>query len=121
MLILVKLIGILFVGLGVIFLLNPKSMKQYVAFVLKGKRIYLCGMLRILIGVIFLLAASQCRLSGVIIILGILTLIKGLMVFVLGPEKIKSILNWWAKKSDSVIRLLSIIAIAIGALIIYSV
>lgn len=121
MLILVKLIGLLIVAMGIIFLLSPKVLKQYIAFWKQGKKIYALGVLRLLIGVVFLLTASQCRLVGVILTLGILILLKGIAIFVLGLEKIKSMLDWWGRKSPLVFRLLSLVALAIGALILYSV
>lgn len=121
MLILVKLIGIVIVLMGVILLLSPGTMKQLIAFWGQGKRIYMAGILRLLFGAILLLAASQCRLVGVVVILGILMLIGGTLIFVLGLARIKSILNWWDRRTPQVIRLMGLIILAIGALLIYSV
>ena len=87
MLIVVRVVGVLIVGMGVAFLLKPKLYKQYVAFWQPGKRLYLGAILAILIGVIFLLAATQCRLVGFIVALGIISLAKGIMLFTLGREK----------------------------------
>ena len=121
MLILVRLIGIVIIGAGIVFLLNPKMYKQYIAFWEKGKRLYSGGILSILVGVILLLAASQCRLVGVIVTLGIITLAKGIFIFVLGTERMKSMLKWWQERTLLVLRFLAPIAIAIGALLVYSV
>ncbi|KPK38997.1 MAG: hypothetical protein AMJ78_09145 [Omnitrophica WOR_2 bacterium SM23_29] len=121
MLILVKLIGIVIVAMGIIFLLNPEAMKRVINYWGQGKRLYLVGILRLLIGVVLLLSASQCRLVGAIVTLGILVLLGGIIIFALGLEKVKSILDWWDKKPLSVLRLLALIALAIGALLLYSV
>lgn len=121
MLILVKLIGIVIIGIGIILLLNPKAINQIIACCQKGKRLYIAGILRILIGVIFLLTASQCRLPGIVLVLGILILITGILIFILGLERVKSILNWWNKGMPLVIRLIGLVTLAIGALLIYSV
>ncbi len=120
MLIAVRVVGVLIVGMGVAFLLKPKLYKQYVAFWQPGKRLYLGAILAILIGVVFLLAATQCRLVGFIIGLGILCLVKGVMLFTLGREKIESILKWYQARSLLVLRFIGLIAIAFGALLIYS-
>ncbi len=120
MLIAVRLIGVLIVGMGVAFLLKPKLYRQYVAFWQPGKRLYLGAILAILIGVIFLLAATQCRVVGFIIGLGILCLVKGVMLFTLGRAKIESILKWYQGRSLLVLRLIGLIAIAFGALLLYS-
>ena len=120
MLIAVRVVGILIVGMGVAFLLKPKLYKQYVAFWQPGKRLYLGAILAILFGVVFLLATTQCRLVGFILAMGILSLAKGIILFTLGQEKIKSTLKWWQGRSLLVLRLMALIAIAFGALLIYS-
>lgn len=120
MLILVRLIGIFIVGMGMTFLLKPKMLKQFVAFLEKGRRLYLVGTLRIFIGIILLLAASQCRLVGVVVTLGILALIGGITIFALRLERIKSMLSWWNRRSLLVLRLMGLIALALGALLLYS-
>ncbi len=119
MLILVRLIGIVIVGMGVTFLLSPKLYRRYMAFWEQGRRLYSGGILSILIGVVLLLAASGCKLVGVILTLGILCLVKGIML-TLGQEKMKSMLKWWQGRSLLALRLIALIAIAFGALLLYS-
>jgi len=87
MLIAVRVLGVVIVGMGVVFLLRPKLYKQYMAFWQTGKRLYLGAILAILIGVLLLLAATQCRLVGIILALGIISLAKGIILFTLGREK----------------------------------
>lgn len=120
MLILVRLIGIVIVGMGATFLLSPKTLKQVLSFWGEGKRPYIAGILRLLIGAILLLAASQCRLVGVVVTLGVLILVGGIIIFLLGLERVKSILSWWNKKSLLVMRLISLIPLALGVLLLYS-
>lgn len=121
MLILAKLIGIYIIIMGIILLVSPKTIKRFVAFFGQGKRIYLAGILRLAFGVILLLAASRCRLVGIVVTLGILTIIGGILVFVLGIERVRALLKWWDKRSPQVIRLFGLVVIAVGALLIYSV
>jgi len=120
MLILVRLFGIVMVAFGVIYLISPQATKKYMAFWTKGRRIYTGGGLSILIGIILLLAASQCRLVWFVILIGIWALIKGIVLLVLGPEKLKSRINWWTERPVGVLRLLSLLVLAIGVLLIYS-
>ena len=120
MLILVKLLGIVIVAMGVIFLINPTAFKQYVAFWRQRKSLLIGGILSLLFGVVLLLAASECRLAGVIIVFGIWAIIKGILLFTLGQKRINAYLNWWIEKPFSIVRLLGLIALAFGALLIYS-
>ncbi|MDP8229882.1 MAG: hypothetical protein P9L93_02135 [Candidatus Gorgyraea atricola] len=121
MLILIRLLAIVIVVMGVIFLLNPKALKSYAAFWKQGKRLYVGAVINILFAVIFLSSASQCRISGVILVMGIMSLLKGIYLFILGPDKIKAKLDWWIQKPASTARIMAIIVIAMGALLIYSI
>ena len=120
MVILVKLFGIVVVVMGIIFLINQKAIKQYMSFWRQGKRLKIGGVLAIPFGILFLIAAPQCRLTGLITVLGIWSLIKGVLLLILGQKKMNTYLDWWSSKPISVMRLLSLIMLAFGALLIYS-
>jgi len=119
-LILVRLVGIIVAAIGVVVLLNPKTIKQWMAFCEKGVRPYVMGTLRILVGIVFLLAAPQSRVVWVIVTVGILALLGGITFFILGLERVKSMLRWWHGRSLPVLRLIGLLAIVIGLLILYS-
>jgi len=119
----VKIIGIVFVFIGIVYLLKPGVLKSLMEFFKKGKRIYFVGLIRFVLAVIFLLAANQCKTktAWVIIVFGILFMLSGLLVFTLGAKRVKSILDWWQRQSSLLLRLMGLIALAVGAVIIYSV
>ncbi|MGB2706231.1 MAG: hypothetical protein WBC74_05205 [Candidatus Omnitrophota bacterium] len=120
MVILVKLIGIIVVGMGLVFVLKPDVIKQIFAYYLREKRrIYIIGVARIIIGFIFLMGASQCRVVWAIIVIGLLPLVSGISIFVLGPDKCKNILKKWQEKPLKTLRLLSLVPIIYGLLILY--
>jgi len=118
--IVVKIAGIVFVFIGILYLLKPGVLKSFVEFFKKGRRIYFVGLIRFVLAVIFLLAANQCKRVWVIIVFGILFMISGLLVFMLGTKRLKSILDWWQKQSLLLLRLVAVIILAMGAVIIYS-
>ena len=120
MAILVKLLGIVIMAFGVIYLISPDVTKKYMTFWTKGKRIYAGGSLSFLIGIILLLAASQCRVAWYVALIGIVSLIKGIALVALGPEKCSAKIDWWTAKPPAVLRLLGLFALALGALLIYS-
>ncbi|MBU4313109.1 MAG: hypothetical protein KJ706_10405 [Candidatus Omnitrophica bacterium] len=95
-------------------------MKDYVAFWKQGKRLLVGGIVNILLGILFLKVASQCRIPGVITAMGIISLIKGIALVIRGPEKAKAMLDYWANKSPKAMRLFAILAIAIGLLMLRS-
>lgn len=116
----IKIIGAVLVLLAVLYLIKPDVTKGIIGFFKKGKRLYLTGLLRLALAVIFLLAARECRTPAVIIVLGILFLLGGLLIFVLGPEKLRPMLEWFQRQSPILLRALGLISLAIGAVIIYA-
>ena len=118
--IVIQSLGIVIVLVGVVYLLRPDVMKWLMEFFKQGKRIYLAGLIRLALAVIFLLGARECKHFWVILAFGILFLIGGVLIFILGPEKIRRILDWYQKQSALLLRVIAVIALAIGAVIIYS-
>ena len=117
----VKFLGIFIVGFGVAFFINPSIIKRYMAFWMSKKRLYLGAALALLIGIIFLLAAPQCRWRGFIVVFGILSLIKGICLFAFSQEKLIACMDWWAKRPIAFLRGYAVFAITLGVLLIYSV
>ena len=115
----VKAIGIAIILIGVVYFLKPEVMKRLMEFFKQGKRIYLAGLIRFILAIMFLLSASECRAPKVIAGFGILFIAGGLLIFTLGSEKIRTILEWYQNKSDTFLRVLALVALAFGALIIY--
>lgn len=116
----IKIIGVLIILLGLLYIVKPQIMKSLLEFFKQGSRIYIAGLLRLVLAAVFLISATECRIQWVIIALGILMMLGGLLVFVLGPKKISPILEWWQRQSMMLLRVLALIALAIGALIIYA-
>lgn len=117
----VKLIGIFMIVMGVIYFVKPSSIKKFINFWKREKNIYYGGAINIVIGLVFLVAASQCIVSWFIVVIGIINLAKGVLIFILGKEKIIDIMNKFYKKPLKELRFLGIIALILGVLLIYSI
>jgi hypothetical protein len=72
------------------------------------------------LGIVFLLAATACRKTWIIIVLGILFLFGGILVLILGPKRTAPILEWWLKKPNWILQVLALLTVAFGVLIIYA-
>lgn len=121
MLVLAKLIGVIIMVIGTVIMLNPDVFKRMVSFWKVDKRLYIAGVVRLIFAIVFLSVASSCRLPAVIYTFGVLVLIGAVLVFALGSEKMKRMLAWWDAKPPSILRLMGLAALLMGALIIYSV
>jgi uncharacterized protein YjeT (DUF2065 family) len=118
--ILVKIIGLLIVLEGILFLLKPELLRRIAEFFSQGKRAYIAAGVRIVLGVVFLLAASQCRIVWVIIALGLLLLLSGIVMLTIRHERLKSIINWWRQRSAGVLRIVAVVVAALGIVVLYS-
>ena len=116
----IKCIGIIIVLFAILYLAKPSIMISILEFFKKGKRLYLPGILRFILAIIFLLGANRCHYPAVIAVFGVMFIIGGLLIFVMKLEKLKSILDWWQKQSIVLLRVLAIITFIIGAVIVYS-
>ena len=118
--IVVKSLGMLFALMGIAYLLRPNIIKKLMVFFKKGKRIYFTGLIRFALAIVFLVAARECRFPWIIFASGIIFLIGGLLIFMLGPEKIRRILDWYEQQPALIFRVIALIVLAFGAIIIFS-
>ena len=116
----IKSLGILFVLIGIAYLLQPDILKILMSFFKKGKRIYMAGLVRFALAVVFLLAATECRQPEIIGAFGILFLLSGLLIFGLGPETIRRIFDWYEEQPTLVFRIIASVVIVVGAIVIFS-
>ena len=118
--IVVKIVGILIIFIGIGYLLKPDIIKQLMAFFKKGKRVYFAAVLRFALAIIFLLGASGCDQKWIIAAFGILFMISGLLILILGPEKIRQIFDWYQNQPILLFRIIAAIVLACGAVIVYA-
>ena len=121
MTVLVKLFGIFVLIFGIAIAIKPLIINNYLSFCKKDNYLKIGGIIAILFGIVFLIAASGCRLAWLITILGIWSIIKGVLLLVISKEKLSAYLDWWQSKPSLVLRILGVITIIFGGLLIYSV
>ena len=75
----------------------------------------------IIVGVLFLMAAPVSRARLFIMLLGILSLVKGFYLL-LGPkEKIKKMVDWWLKAEDKMYKIWGVAVLVIGVLVLINI
>lgn len=107
--------GWFIIALGILFFTRPQIIKF-----ITDSIIYAAALLRIAIAIIFFVGAFKCRLPWVIITLGCILLISGIMVFAVGTEKIKTVINVIREKPLKVIRFLGLIPVIVGIIVLYA-
>ena len=116
----ILVIGIVIILEGILLAARPDWAKKAIKFFCKGRMIYLAGVLRLIIGVLFLVSARECTRQWVIIAFGVLLLVSGVVVFVTKLDKLKAYLSWWYGRSLVTLRLLCVIVFAIGGVIVWA-
>lgn len=118
--ILVWLVAFIMAVMGLMISIRPKFIRGMIGFWKQDKRLMLGGILSLVIGIIFLAAARQCKVPLVVVIFGLLSLLKGGSRFVLGLDKVKKIISWYERQSDLVLRCMGLLVLVLAAVLIYA-
>jgi len=113
-------IGVLLAVVGVVFATAPSLMLKFIEFAKVGKRVYIGGVMRIIVGGLLLFASPHATVFWIPVIFGSLIVLTGVLIFLLGPSKIHAYMDWWAAKPENTRRIGPVVAAVIGVLIIYS-
>jgi uncharacterized protein YjeT (DUF2065 family) len=116
----IKIIGLIIAGIGLVYLIRPDVLRKVLSFFKKRLLLYIGALLRFALGVVFLLAARECDVMWVIALFGILFLISGLMPFLLGGSRSTSILSRAAEQPAVVLRVVGSIVVVVGLIIVYA-
>ena len=112
--------GILMVLDGVLLLVKPQLYNKTAAFLAKGRLMYAAALFKLAVGVFLLVAATSCDRKLIMIILGLIAGGSGVTMLGMGKEKFKKMLEWWSLRPKIVIRIIAILAMAVGGLIMYA-
>ncbi len=117
---LIKAIGLIFVICGVYFTVLPSSIKTFISFAKEGKRVYIGCAIRIVLGILLLIASPHASFFWIPLITSILLIVWGSVPIFIGIKNVYAILSWCEARADTVCRALSIAFAILGILIIYS-
>ena len=116
MILLVRLISIIMVLLGMVCAIRPNIAKTAIGFWAVGRRIFLMGAVRILIGVIFISAAQQGGDAGLFYLVGAVSAFTGLIVLMHPGESLDQLTK--LQQNPRLLRLIAILFILLGAIIV---
>ena len=116
----VWIIGALIVFEAVVLLIKPDYYRKLVKLLARGRLMYIPATLAIVFGVIFLVYAHACNIPWLIIVFGLIMLTKGIWLFVVKIDNVRATVQWLQERGDTTLRILGILALAIGAVILYA-
>jgi hypothetical protein len=113
-------IGLLTSIWGIIAAVQPTWQKGLLHILAKGRRIYWAVALKIIVGIVFLIFATSCRIPWIMIVLGCLTVVASVLFAALPLDKIHRWLQWWQNRPLWFYRIWGAAAVLFGALIIFA-
>jgi hypothetical protein len=81
--------------------------------------LYAIAVVRIAIGLVFVLAAPLSRAPRTLRVLGLIVIIAGLMTPWFGVARAQAVLNWLANAGPSLMRLDAVVGLAIGGFLVH--
>lgn len=118
--IIVLALGILVVAGSVVMIVAPGVLKRILAVFLEKNWIKFAGIVRIVIGVLFLFAAADTRFPTYIMVTGVIIILAGLALALMGTARTKAFTGWWLAQPNGVMRLVALCGIVFGGSCIWA-
>ncbi len=120
MALIVSLLGALLTLLGVFGFFSPQGFMLYVSSWQSERRIRLALAIRLVFGVVLIMAAPSCRFSEAVRILGIIAVVAAVIGAFVGTDRLRALIEWWNRRSPAFIRVWMLAVIAFGAFLVYA-
>lgn len=114
MTIVVVLVGALIALTGLAVIIAPSMLKKALWALIESDRFYLIAITRVVLGVLFLLAAGQTNSPLFVRIVGVFMILAGLLIPVMGKTRVRAFAEWWLKKGDGMLRVWGVMAALFG-------
>jgi hypothetical protein len=122
MTILIALFGILIAAACIWGIVAPRYMvDKIVKFWNQPAGLWLAIGVRVVVGVLFILAAAETRYPTFFQIFGVLILVAAAAIPIVGKERLTRLINWFTGMPTLAIRLWLIIGLAFSLFIVYAV
>lgn len=112
-------IGVLVILCGAIIVAAPDVLLSLGRSVTTPGGLYAISVLRIALGLVFVLAAPASRAPRTLRMLGVIVIIAGLTTPWFGVARARAVLDWSVSAGPSVLRLVAGVAMAIGGFLVY--
>jgi len=111
----VAIFGLFMLGMGAAILVSPERLKKMLRIFLDKQGFGLAAVgIRIVVGVLFLMAASDTRAPSFITGVGILFIVAGVAIPFIGRARVDRLANWWLERPGWVLRVWAVTAGALG-------
>jgi len=116
----VLLTGLLILGMSVFTALFPAILRKVLHLFLRKGWWNLAMAVRVVVGILFLLAAPEARVPWLVQVFGVAFILAGISIPLVGSARLEKLAHWWLERPDYMCRLWAIAAGAVGAAILWS-
>ena len=113
-------IGVLIAAEGAVGLVVPGAFVGIVRFFQAPPVLYVASLIRIMIGIVLVLAAPGSRTPGVLRVLGVIVAIGGVLSPFIGA-RLADVFLGWSTGGTGVVRVWAALALVVGVVILYAV
>ena len=116
----VVLVGLLISAVAVLLLIMPEKLRDLLHRFLGPTWLPLVSALRIVIGLMFILAAPYTRIPTIVRVVGGAAIVAGIAILLLGVRRTQLLADWWLARSNTTLRFWAVIAALFGGLLIWA-
>jgi hypothetical protein len=116
----VMIVGLTVVALGLTGLVAPSQLLDLGRSLLTQNGLYAVTAVRVVFGVLLLLGARATRMPRTLRVIGSVIILAGLLTPLFGVARSQSMFSWLTAQGPDFVRVISLAAIAIGALVVYA-
>jgi len=106
--------------IGVWGVLAPGRVTELVSRFGSAGGLWFAAAVRLVFGLGLWFAAPASRAPLLLQVLGVIALIAALVLPFLGVDRFKSLIEWWTKLSPTAVRLNCLLAVAVGAAVLWA-
>jgi hypothetical protein len=115
------ILSILLAALGTLGIMSPQRLVPLARRFLTPHGIFLAAVIRILFGIVFVFAAPNSRAPEFARVIGVISIIAGVMTPLLRVEQHRKILAWWVARGSLPLRVWSALGLVLGLVLAYTV
>ena len=115
----VLIVGLFVLGMAAAVLNSPERLKKMLRVFLERQALGLAAGIRIFVGILFLLAASDTRAPSFITAMGVFFILAGVAIPFIGSARIGRLATWWLERPDWVLRVWAVAAGTLGGVFVW--
>ena len=116
----VSLVGVVIGLLAAVGIFAPFRVAGWVGSWHSSSRFYAAVLLRLVLGVVFILAAPDCRTPRMILAIGVVSLVAAVGILVMGPKRLDEFVSWWLDLPAVLVAVSFAVAAVFGCFLVYA-